>query len=596
MSSIKKLSLVLSMVWKASKTYFTVLILNSFVFSGQIMANVILPKFLIDELGGEKDIKRLVWFVMAIVLSNVLFAFLKKLFSRLLDVEQERISWGIEKQFADKIMSVEYKNLEDPHFLDLKERATFAMYNQGVVNSLVTNAVSFLNEIFTVAGLVAIMLSLSWILVVSLTATIGLSVLIQASFSKYQRKFYQELIPVNRKYGYYINLTFETLIQKECRLYEMQDMLGDTLTEYNREINRWFGKFNRRMGLAMGLFQVVVVLQTMLAYGFVSSHTLSGAIGIGSLTMYVSSAVSFSSSVLAMGTAVVEITLMLGYLTPLAELMKVPDEVRISGNAVLDKVKTIEFKNVSFAYPKTEKKVLDNVSFIINDGEKISIVGLNGAGKSTVVKLICRLYHPDSGKILINGRDIFEYEHSSYLRELAAVFQDFRLFNFTICENITCKDAGKDREKVIELIDKVGMSDKIKSLKQGIDSRFGKEYDEEGVEFSGGQSQKIAIARALYKNASLVILDEPTSALDPIAEAEIYENFNSLVGDKTALYISHRMSSSVFCDRILVISDGKTEAFGTHRELMQNEEGTYYKLFTSQAKNYKYTTEKVHNI
>lgn len=493
-------------------------------------------------------------------------------------------------------MSVEYKNLEDPHFLDLKERATFAMYNQGVVNSLVTNAVSFLNEIFTVAGLVAIMLSLSWILVVSLTATIGLSVLIQASFSKYQRKFYQELIPVNRKYSYYINLTFETLIQKECRLYEMQDMLGDTLTEYNREINRWFGKFNRRMGLAMGLFQVVVVLQTMLAYGFVSSHTLSGGIGIGSLTMYVSSAVSFSSSVLAMGTAVVEITLMLGYLTPLAELMKVPDEVRISGNAVLDKVKTIEFKNVSFAYPKTEKKVLDNVSFIINDGEKISIVGLNGAGKSTVVKLICRLYHPDSGKILINGRDIFEYEHSSYLRELAAVFQDFRLFNFTICENITCKDAGKDREKVIELIDKVGMSDKIKSLKQGIDSRFGKEYDEEGVEFSGGQSQKIAIARALYKNASLVILDEPTSALDPIAEAEIYENFNSLVGDKTALYISHRMSSSVFCDRILVISDGKTEAFGTHRELMQNEEGTYYKLFTSQAKNYKYTTEKVNNI
>jgi ATP-binding cassette subfamily B protein len=588
MNNFKKLSLVFSMVWKVNKAYFAVLVVNPLMFSGQVMANIMLPKYLIDELMVNRDTQKIIYWVGAITLSNVAFVLIKRALRRYIEVSERKIVWGIERLFAEKIMSVEYRHLEDPAFLDLKERASFAMSNQGVTYTLVSNAITFFNELLTVAGLVAIMLTLSWVLVVSLTATIGISVLIQASFSKYQQKFYSELIPVNRKYGYYLNLTFDTQIQKETRLYEMQEMLGETVTTYNKEINRWFGKFNRRMGIAMGLFQVVVVLQTMLAYGFVGTKTLTGGIGIGDLTMYVSSAVSFSSAVLAMGMAVITVFQMLGYLTPLVQLMTTPDEVAETGNIILDKVRTIEFKNVSFSYPKTNKKVLDRVSFEIKEGEKISIVGLNGAGKSTVVKLICRLYRPDEGEILINGHNIYNYEHSSYLRQITAVFQDYRLFNFTISENITCRPADTDRDKVYELVEKVGLSEKINSLKNGIDSLFGKEYDEEGVEFSGGQSQKIAIARALYKDASLVILDEPTSALDPMAEAEIYENFNSLVGDKTALYISHRMSSSMFCDKILVISDGKVEAFDTHRELMKNPVGTYYRLFTSQAANYRH--------
>ena len=364
-------------------------------------------------------------------------------------------------------------------------------------------------------------------------------------------------------------------------------MLGDLVTSYNKEINRWFTKFHRKQGLYMGLFQVVVVMQTIFAYGFVSIKTLTSGISIGDLTMYVSSAVSFSSAVIALGTAIVSISQMLAYLEPFAELMNVPDEEKLQGDKKLETVETIEFDHVTFAYPKTDKKILDDISFRINKGEKISIVGLNGAGKSTVVKLLCRLYKPEVGSIKINGIDIFEYDHESYLKTLAAVFQDFKLFNFTIEENITCRPVGVDTKLVEKLIKDVAMEEKIKELPHGINSLFGKEYDDEGVEFSGGQAQKIAIARALYKDASLVILDEPTSALDPIAEAEIYEKFNSLVGDKTALYISHRMSSSVFCDKVLVIREGKIEAFDSHKNLMLDEEGIYYELFTSQAKNYR---------
>lgn len=587
MKNLYKLKFVMKLVWNISPSYFFLLIFNSIVYSGQILFNVILPKFLIDELMGSKNQNKLIFWICAIVGSNLILSFLKKTSKRLLDVKAREVNWQIERAFAKKVMSVEYWHLEDPHYLDLKERASFAMNNQGAVENMIANAIEALNNSITIIGLVTVMLRLSWILVVALFATILLMLLVQGTFSNYQQKFFAELLPVNRKYSYYANLVFEKICHKDFRLYRMEKMMGDTVTSYNREINRWFSKFYRRMGLNLGLFQIIVVFQTVFAYGFVGAQTLDGSIGIGDLTMYVSSAINFSSAIMALGQAVIMLFQMLGYLEPLVELMSVPDEAKCTGTKVLDKVRSIRFENVTFSYPKTDKKVLDNISFEIKEGEKVSIVGLNGAGKSTVVKLLCRLYHPDSGTIYINDTDIFEYEHKSYLANIAAVFQDFKLFNFSIQENITCKPVGVDNEKVNKILEEVGIKDKIETLPKGIKTLFGKEYDAEGVEFSGGQSQKIAIARALYKNASLVVLDEPTSALDPIAEAEIYENFNRMVGDKTAIYISHRMSSSVFCDRILVINNGRIEAYDTHKKLMENQDGLYYKLFNSQAVNYK---------
>ncbi|TAH74971.1 MAG: ABC transporter ATP-binding protein [Anaerolineaceae bacterium] len=591
MKNSKKIKLVMSLVWSISPRYFFLLLFNSLVFSGQILGNVILPKFLIDELMSGLDQSKLMFWVGAIVGNNLVFTFLKKTSKRLLDVKEKEVFWQIERAFARKIMSVEYWHLEDPDYLDLKERASFAMQNQSAVPRLINGTIELLNQTITVIGLIAIMLQLSWVLVLGLFITILVMLLIQGSFSGYQQKFFGEIVPINRKYNYYGGIVFDKIYHKDFRLYDMNKMIGDTVISYNKEINRWFISFFRRMGVFMGLFQVVVVLQTVFAYGFVGAQTLDGGIGIGDLTMYVSSAIQFSSSITALGTILISIFQVLGYLEPFVELMSVPDEAACSGRKVIDKVDSIRFENVTFSYPKTDKKVLDNISFEIHNGEKVSIVGLNGAGKSTVVKLICRLYHPDSGTIYINDTDIFEYEHTSYLACIAAVFQDFKLFNFSIQENITCRPIEEDDNLVDRILDEVEITDKIKSLPKGVKTLFGKEYDTEGVEFSGGQSQKIAIARALYKDASLVILDEPTSALDPIAEAEIYENFNSMVGEKTAIYISHRMSSSVFCDRILVLNNGVIEAYDTHKELMDNTEGLYYKLFTSQATNYRLEAE-----
>ena len=305
--------------------------------------------------------------------------------------------------------------------------------------------------------------------------------------------------------------------------------------------------------------------------------------------MYVTSAVTVTLSMGKAGAGVVNLFQETVFLKPYLEFMTIPEEAKEKNKEKFEgEIETIEFRDVTFTYPKAEKPVLRNISFEVKRGQKISVVGLNGAGKSTLVKLICRMFKPDSGEILVNGRNILDYEYNSYMSKISAVFQDYSIFNFSIRENISCVPEGDDVNKINKLIDEVGMREKVNELEKGIETRFGKEYDKEGIEMSGGQSQKIAIARAIYKkDAEMVILDEPASALDPIAEAEIYEKFNDLVEDKTAFYISHRMSSSRFCDKILIIDGGTVADFDTHDNLMKKTESLYYKLFNAQAENYK---------
>lgn len=592
MNNFRKLKLFFKLAWEISPSYILFLLLSTIINSGQVLINVILPKYLVDELVGSQNLQRLVLFGLGIVISNVFFALLSNLMKRIMEVKNIYVKEKMGQSMANKIMNIEYSYLENPYYLDLKERAVFASNNQSSMERLITSIATSLKNIITITGLVVIMLTLSPVLVILLLLAVVFSLLIYRLFMNYQMNFFQEIIPINRKYGYYVSLCFNNKIQKDIRLYNMNKMLTDRVTDYNNEINTWFSAYYKKQGKFLGLYGIINDFQAALAYGYVAlrvlSNTFGDKIGLGAFTMYVNAAISFSKSTTEFGNSIIEIMQTLGYLEPFMEFMTLPEEGKTSGSLQFKgDVETIEFKNVSFSYPGSDKKVLHDISFIIHKGEKISIVGLNGAGKTTLVKLISRLYRPDSGEILINGHNIFDYEHSSYMKELAAVFQDFKLFAFSIDENITCKERDSDPHKTMEIIEEVGLKNKVDSLPEGISSLFGKDYDENGIEMSGGESQKIAIARALYKDASLIILDEPTSALDPLAEADIYENFNKMVGGKTAIYISHRMSSSVFCDRILIIDDGRVSDYDTHKNLLQKKDSLYFKLFNSQAVNYQ---------
>ncbi len=258
----------------------------------------------------------------------------------------------------------------------------------------------------------------------------------------------------------------------------------------------------------------------------------------------------------------------------------------------------IVFEHVSFRYPRAEEFVLRDINLTIRSGEHLSIVGLNGAGKTTLIKLLCRLYDVTEGAIYIDGVNIKDYSEDEYRKLFAVVFQDFQLFAFTLKENVAFKDAaeagdigqnGQDdaaMQRVEEVLKLSGFYEDAKKLEHGLDTMIYKSFDEDGTELSGGQKQKVAISRALYRNAPIVILDEPTAALDPVAEYDIYRQFNTLVGGKTAIYISHRLSSCRFCDRIAVFADDTVKEYGTHDELVGKEAGIYAEMFAEQAKYY----------
>ncbi|HWQ59252.1 MAG TPA: ABC transporter ATP-binding protein [Clostridia bacterium] len=591
MKAKNKLSLFLALAWEVSPAYILLLLGSSLLGGAQLMANVVLPKFLIDELTGAQDPNLLFFWTTAIVGANWVFSLAANTLKRQLDYKKIYVSEMLRERMAEKIMRVSYACLEEPEKLDLKERAVFAITTFGALENMVNILATLTKDVVVIIGLLALMAMLSPLLVLLLVLCIGLAVLFYGSIRKAQQEFFMSLVPVNRQYGYYVTLCANGEIQKDARLYAMEDMLTRSVSDYNRKIYESFAPFMARMGVFSALIDTVSSLQAAIAYGFVGYKVLvpgaSGAVTLGSFAMYVAAATGFTSTVMEFSMSLIDLNQTLSYLDPYMQFMQLPEEKDMSGAPFEGEIEDIRFEEVTFTYPGSDKPVLSNVSFNVRGGEKVSIVGLNGAGKTTLVKLLCRMYQPDSGRILVNGRDLWEYDHASWMKAVAAVFQDYRLFAFTIDENIICKDAGSDLIGTGEALKKAGLEEKMKELDMGIYSMLGKAYDEKGVELSGGEKQKIAIARALYKNAKLVILDEPTSALDPIAEAEIYEHFNSLVGNGTALYISHRMSSSIFCDRILVIDGGRVADYAPHATLMENADGLYYKLFTSQAENYE---------
>ena len=329
------------------------------------------------------------------------------------------------------------------------------------------------------------------------------------------------------------------------------------------------------------------LLRDSCAYAYVTYGVLSRSIGVGNFTMYISAVAQFSTAMNEVMNSILNIKQFGQYYVALEKYMNVPAKMREGKKVpVCGKEHTIEFRDVSFRYHAEGPYVLQNVNITICPGEKLSIVGENGTGKTTFVKLLCRLYDPTEGQILMDGIDIKDYDYDAYMSALSAVFQDYKLFSFTVKENVALDRADMISDDVAEqIIRQSGFGDKLDRLEQGIHSHIYKNFESDGFEPSGGEGQKLSLARALFKDAPIVILDEPTAALDPRAEYELYQKFNDLVHGKTAVFISHRLSSSRFCDKVAVFQKGEIIEYGSHDELI-SKGGTYAELFRMQSEYY----------
>ena len=376
---------------------------------------------------------------------------------------------------------------------------------------------------------------------------------------------------------------------KELRLYDAKDMMlhkYDEAVEDTLRIQTAQAGYNRNIGW---LRSVLNNLQTAVIYVFLIFKYSLGHITIGSFSMYIGAANQFYetiSEILDVFNDLAETNILCDEFRSFMEKRENLRETKKEGCVLTvspDQPPLIEFRHVSFRYPGQEQLVLKDICLTISSGEKLSVIGENGAGKSTFIKLLMRLYDPTEGIILADGRDIRDYDYDEYLRLFSPVFQDFRLFPNTIRENIGF-DEPDNEDKVVTALKKAHIWERVQQLPRGMDTYLHKDF-EDGVEMSGGEMQKLAIARAFYKDAPVVILDEPTAALDPLAEQEIYRQFNDLALNKTALYISHRMSSSRFCDHVVVFDGGQIAEYGTHTELMK-QDGLYAEMYRKQAQYY----------
>lgn len=570
---------------RISKSYLPIVISASSVNALMPFLNLIMLKHVIDELTGGQRLNIFVILVAIAVVGNFVLNALQRALQIWVSVKDEELMNGFDLMIGEKIMSLDFEMIEDPEILDLKERAIFPIHNQGAFQRVVEYAMSLLSQLITMIGLVAMLVMLNPLIVVFLLVMAIITTLISKKAQRVMYDFFQLLIPVNRKFGYYANITTDFSYGKDIRLYEMDKLLMNRIDDYNQTSLTVFTKLYVVLGRNLGYNEIVLQIQMVLVYLYMAYKVVTKSIGLGDFTMYASAATQFGQCLSRVGSIYMEMSQMCRYLESYLEFDALKQKLTNGGMKLdLSVTPIIEFREVSFKYPKSETYALKDISITLQAGEKLSIVGLNGAGKTTFIKLLTRLYEPTEGGIYLNGVNILEYDLKEYLDLMSVVFQDFKLLAFSVKENIVF-DHEVEESVVWEVLKEAGFGKDLEKLPRGIETPIYKTFEEDGIEFSGGQSQKLAIARAIYKDSPLVILDEPTSALDPIAEYDIYHRFNEMVADKTTIYISHRLSSCLFCDRIAVFKEGHMIELGTHDGLIK-EKGLYQEMYQAQAQYY----------
>lgn len=582
-NKLKALGLFIKITAKNDPLYILVIILNALAPAAATMVNIFVPMIFINQITDPRPAADFIKIVLLLIIGKILLESLERLLSREEFVRRQGINDYLTFELAKKAMDLTYQNIENPHTLDLKEKANAAI-NMGAIHNLLSCLKDIITSVATMIGTALVIISFSPYLVGFSILISFLIILVNGKESSYTSKFDLEIVNVNRRFSYYFSLMASPHYQKEIRVFDLGDMLQSKTQGY---LDQMMDGFEDKFGFEANMGAIKIFLESILrlvSYTYVAMRTLSAAYGpqisFGSFSAIISANENFMTSFQTMFSELAGFIMSLANLEPLYDFY-VLDSDEEENLEIAEDFQSLEFKNVTFTYPGSDRKIIDDLSFKINKGEKISIVGVNNAGKTTIVKILLRFFDIDSGEILYNGVNIKKISKKSLYEKISGVFQDFSIMPFTIKENIIANKAFSEN-KTDEIIKQLDLDQKIKGLTRGINTYLNKDIYENATDLSLGQKQKLAVARALYQDADFLILDEPTASLDPLAESKIYEHFNEMTRGKTAIFISHRMSSSRFTDKILLLDGGKAAAFDSHENLMAYD-NLYSKLYNAQA-------------
>lgn len=584
-------------LFKIEKIYAMLHILTSALSPLHPYINIYMLARIINELAKNQNRRILFTYVLITILTNFLFTVGLSTLNLIKGYHSNQFYKNEKMLFAEKAMRMDYENIENPTIHALLERIKNESrngYNMFFLTMFSGQLIGNISSIFTSAvlcyGLIMdkkITFVIKTVILCCVLLVITVNYHTTRESNKKNFEMFEALIPFNTKFNFYSDYYEDYNAGKDIRLYNLGSYIADIQKNQNTFSVNLLLKTKKELLKYTCLSSILSDSLTILIYGFVIFSCIAGSIAVGDITKYVSCITLFVSSTGGLITQFQSLFNNNKYLENYFKYFDIPSSHTKGQFVQIDSTPiSIEFQNVCFKYPNTDTFVLHNLSFVIQAGERISVVGMNGSGKTTMIKLLCRLYTPTKGTILLNGTDINEYNYDHYIKLLGVVFQDFKIFSFTIGQNIAANECVNEA-RFCSVIQKAGLKTFLTNMSVRVNTPLYKDFDESGIEISGGEAQKVAFARALYKEAPILILDEPTAALDPVAENDIYIKFNEVTKNKTVIFISHRLASCTFSDRILVLHEGRLLQEGTHVNLLKETKSKYIELWNAQAQYYQ---------
>ncbi|MBE5930813.1 MAG: ABC transporter ATP-binding protein [Lachnospiraceae bacterium] len=489
---------------------------------------------------------------------------------------------------ADKTLGMRYEKAESPKMAELRMRAARGASAVQLVGESVTDFGSNLIKMVSCAAVFTMVNPLILLVVVPFAA---LNYIVSNYFQKKNYEQEQKSYQPQRRIDYFLDTMLDYVAGKEIRVFSATDFFQEKYSDREQEVFQ-IQRQKQRYFLADRLIGVgIVVIQLLFLYLLVGREYFDGKVNIGDISLYINLVLVFSGAFSGLFTSFAAVNWQGERLKDFKDYLALEDgDKELETEPVSEQFGTIVFEHVWFRYEGAEEYTLKDINLVIKEGDKFAIVGENGSGKTTLIKLLMRFYTPTKGRILVDGKDYLTLRQEDYYRLFSTVFQDFNLMAFTIGENIGLTENPEDKEKIRKVLERLELWEKIEKLPKGIDTSITREYLPDGVNFSGGERQKLSIARADFKNAPIMILDEPTSALDPIAEKKLYDKIYTMMEQKTMLMISHRLQSTAVCDYILFMKSGEITEAGSHAALME-QNGEYARMFALQANWYQETEE-----
>lgn len=578
-------------VWKYDKPILLLIVANTLVLAISPFIGILFPRQIINELLGLKRLDVLILLLIGFFVVASLVGYLTHYLRGAFMMRPIKVATPFTNALYKKCMETSFQCTEDPDFLNNVHTAIkgSGRGNFGGMCGLLQKWFTFLGPIIALGGYITILSTLNIFILLYLVFNIAVNYLLSAAQKKYEHNKRDEIAKNERRSDYLYNVMYDFSYGKEIRLYGIADWIGNLFMGFRDNVRNIKKKIKNFKMLADWLAILLSLIREGFVYAYLCYNVIYNDMPLGDFTMYVATIAGFTGLFQTIATNFVNMRGLSMQINDYRTFMSRPDMMVKTENPVPLPLPpySFEFKNVSFKYPRSENYIIKNLNLTIPKEQKLAIVGHNGAGKSTFIKLLLRLYDVTDGEITCNGINIKSFDRDAYYGLFSAVFQEVLPLAFSAADNIGVSDAeGIDRQRVELCISQTGLADKINSLKYGVDTCVQKFIDDEGIEFSGGEKQKLMIARALYKNGMVMVLDEPTAALDALAESDIYEHFNNLTQDKTTIYISHRLASTRFCDVIAMFEHGEIVEYGTHEALIALN-GKYADMYNIQAKYYK---------